>query len=68
MTVTDDNQVNQYLTGNYGPVTEEVTVFDLEVVGELPTELSGRYLRNGPNPASDVADPMKHHWFLRMQL
>ncbi|MGB0112653.1 MAG: carotenoid oxygenase family protein [Ilumatobacteraceae bacterium] len=52
-----------YLSGNYAPVTEEVTAHDLPVVGELPTELNGRYLRNGPNPAATV-DPSTHHWFL----
>ena len=54
---------NRYLTGNYGPVSEEVTAFDLPVIGELPPELAGRYLRNGPNPI-DVADPDTHHWFV----
>lgn len=52
-----------YLSGNYGPVTDEVTAFDLPVVGELPTELSGRYLRNGPNPIEPV-DAATHHWFM----
>ncbi len=54
---------NIYLEGNYAPVTDEVTAFDLPVIGELPPELNGRYLRNGPNPL-DVADPAKHHWFV----
>jgi carotenoid cleavage dioxygenase len=31
-------------------VTEEITAFDLPVTSRLPAELSGRYLRNGPNP------------------
>jgi len=53
---------NRYLTGNYAPVAEEVTAFDLPVEGELPAELAGRYLRNGPNPLADV-DPSTHHWF-----
>ncbi|HEX6657100.1 MAG TPA: carotenoid oxygenase family protein, partial [Ilumatobacter sp.] len=52
-----------YLSGNYGPVTDEVTAFDLPVIGELPTELDGRYLRNGPNPMGPV-DPKTHHWFV----
>src|SRR5688572_32712218 len=52
-----------YLSGNYGPVTDEVTAFDLPVIGELPTELDGRYLRNGPNPIGPV-DPTTHHWFM----
>ncbi|MFV0315847.1 MAG: carotenoid oxygenase family protein, partial [Microthrixaceae bacterium] len=52
-----------YLSGSFGPVSEEVTAFDLPVSGELPAELSGRYLRNGPNPLGTV-DPATHHWFL----
>ncbi len=58
MSVTE----NRYLTGNYAPVTEEVTAFDLPVQGQLPEELAGRYLRNGPNPVEPV-DPATHHWF-----
>ena len=54
---------NAYLTGNYAPVTEEVTAFDLPVTGELPADLTGRYLRNGPNPVGPV-DPSTHHWFV----
>lgn len=53
---------NNYLEGNYAPIADEITAFDLPVIGELPAELEGRYLRNGPNPLS-VADPMKYHWF-----
>ena len=41
---------NPYLEGNFAPVTEEVTAFDLRVTGEIPRELSGRLLRIGPNP------------------
>jgi carotenoid cleavage dioxygenase len=54
---------NRYLTGNYAPVTEEVTAFDLQVIGELPADLDGRYLRNGPNPIRQP-DPATHHWFI----
>jgi len=39
-----------YLTGLYTPVDAEVDVAGLETVGELPPELEGSYLRNGPNP------------------
>ncbi len=53
---------NKYLSGNYAPVAEEVTAFDLQVIGQLPPELSGRYLRNGPNPLK-VDNPETHHWF-----
>lgn len=58
MTVID----NRYLQGNFAPVSEEVTATDLQVIGELPTELEGRYLRNGPNPWE--SDPATHHWFM----
>ncbi|HEY5647645.1 MAG TPA: carotenoid oxygenase family protein [Pseudomonadales bacterium] len=51
-----------YLDGNFGPVASEVTATDLPVIGNLPPELSGRYLRNGPNPLGHV-DLATHHWF-----
>lgn len=60
MTSTD---TSMYLSGNYAPVADEITAFDLPVIGELPTELAGRYLRNGPNPVGTV-DPTTHHWFI----
>ena len=52
-----------YLGGNYAPVAEEVTAFDLPVTGTVPADLEGRWLRNGPNPGED-ADVATHHWFL----
>ncbi|MFJ4688008.1 carotenoid oxygenase family protein [Streptomyces sp. NPDC088789] len=39
-----------HLGGRFAPVTEEVDAVDLEVTGELPDDLDGVYLRNGPNP------------------
>ena len=54
---------NPYLAGNLAPVTNEVTAFDLPTNGQIPAELEGRWLRNGPNPEA-MADPSKHHWFL----
>ena len=53
---------NIYLAENFAPVQAEMTVEDLEVVGQLPEELEGRYLRNGPNPTG-VLDSSTHHWF-----
>ena len=32
------------------PVAEEIEAFDLPVTGALPPELTGDYIRNGPNP------------------
>lgn len=51
-----------YLQGNYAPVSEEVTATDLQIIGELPKELNGRYLRNGANPMGEV-NLASHHWF-----
>jgi len=45
--------------GNYAPVGESLAE-NLKVIGALPPELNGLYLRNGPNSATgDTA-----HWFL----
>ncbi len=55
--------INPYLLDDRAPVSEEVTALDLPVVGQIPEELAGRWLRNGPNPANEVADVAKHHWF-----
>src|SRR4029450_4993828 len=52
---------NPYLEGNFGPVTEEVTAFDLRVTGAIPRELRGRLLRIGPNPIAP--EPATYHWF-----
>jgi carotenoid cleavage dioxygenase len=53
---------SRFLQGSFAPVTEEVTAYDLPITGTLPTELTGRYLRNGPNPLG-LDDP-NYHWFL----
>jgi carotenoid cleavage dioxygenase len=49
-----------FLRGNYAPVPDEVHATDLPVEGAIPSELVGRYVRNGPNPRSGSS----HHWFL----
>ena len=41
---------SDFLTGVHAPVGDELDV-ELEIEGELPRGLRGRYLRNGPNPA-----------------
>ncbi len=53
---------NPYLAGNYAPVEDLIVEDQLTVIGEIPKELSGIYLRNGPNPMHVVNDK-KHHWF-----
>jgi len=63
--VSSSTDAGPYLVGNYAPVTDEVTAFDVPVIGELPTELDGRYVRNGPNPLDTATlDPSAHHWFV----
>ena len=44
-----------FLAGNYAPVADELTAFDLPVTGAIPPSLSGRYVRNGSNPKSGTA-------------
>jgi carotenoid cleavage dioxygenase-like enzyme len=54
--------MNRFAEGPFAPVAEEVTAFDLPVTGQVPAELNGRYLRNGPNPIG-LEEPVQH-WFL----
>lgn len=52
---------SRFLDGPFAPVRDEITAFGLPVTGSLPAGLSGRYLRNGPNPMG-LDDP-SYHWF-----
>ncbi|MGE0217365.1 carotenoid oxygenase family protein [Mycolicibacterium sp.] len=67
MTETADNQTDAstlfgtgefFQIGNYAPVADELTAFDLPVHGAIPADLTGWYLRNGPNPRQASG-----HWF-----
>lgn len=52
---------NPYLEGNFAPVKDEITADKLPIIGQLPPELNGMYVRNGPNPQFT---PIGHyHWF-----
>ncbi|MBH80734.1 MAG: dioxygenase [Gammaproteobacteria bacterium] len=44
-----------HLRGNGRPLTEECTLTDLKVTGSIPSELDGRYVRNGPNPLTGMS-------------
>lgn len=48
-----------HMRGNYAPVPDELTEYDLPVEGAIPPELDGWYLRNGSNPRTPTA-----HWFI----
>jgi carotenoid cleavage dioxygenase len=43
-------EISPYLKGNFSPVQAEITANNLPVIGELPRDLCGTFVRNGPNP------------------
>src|SRR3546814_11876848 len=47
----------RWMAGLYAPLPEEVTPSALHVVGELPPEPEGTYLRNAPHPLGPAAPP-----------
>ncbi|WP_061299453.1 carotenoid oxygenase family protein [Herbidospora cretacea] len=62
MEVLDESgEDNPYLLGVYAPVHEEITADDLTVIGEIPRDLNGVYLRNGPNARFPMRG--RYHWF-----
>jgi carotenoid cleavage dioxygenase len=56
-----DDEPNPYLLGVYAPVDTEIDASDLQVIGKIPTDLNGVYLRNGPNPRHPPEG--RYHWF-----
>ena len=50
-----------HMTGHLAPVPDEIDAVGPPVEGALPPELTGRYLRNGPNPLPGEPSP---HWFI----
>ena len=57
----NDIPLDVSLQGGFAPVGEEVAASDLEVIGRLPGDLNGLYVRNGPNPR--FAPVGRYHWF-----
>lgn len=55
---TDDNP---YTLGVFAPVHDELTLDELTVIGEIPKDLNGVYLRNGPNRQFEA--PGRYHMF-----
>lgn len=49
-----------FLEGNFSPVTEQLTCVDLHVVGSLPPDLNGAFVRNGPNQRQTTSG--NYHW------
>jgi carotenoid cleavage dioxygenase-like enzyme len=54
-------EFNPYLHGVHAPTYDELTLDSLEVVGEIPADLNGVYVRNGPNPQHEPRG--RYHWF-----
>jgi carotenoid cleavage dioxygenase-like enzyme len=54
-------ELNPYLAGAFAPTHDELTLRDLEIVGEIPDDLNGVYVRNGPNPQFEPKG--RYHWF-----
>ncbi|MUG98994.1 9-cis-epoxycarotenoid dioxygenase [Scytonema sp. UIC 10036] len=54
-------RVNPFLSGNFAPVEKEITSSTLQVKGQLPSHLSGMFVRNGPNPQWEPIG--QYHWF-----
>ena len=56
------DQAHPYLSGAFAPVADERTADRLEVIaGEVPRDLRGTFVRNGPNPK--FAPRGRYHWF-----
>lgn len=56
---------NPYLMGNYAPVQHENEPYWIQqshIVGRVPRDISGVYLRNGPNPKF-IPSNGRQHWF-----
>jgi 8'-apo-carotenoid 13,14-cleaving dioxygenase len=52
-----------FLSGIHEPMKQELSLENLAVTGAVPTELDGRYLRIGPNPATPP-QAASYHWFM----
>jgi len=59
--MTTTSVTNPFLLGNFAPVSKEITAEKLTVIGELPPELKGTFVRNGPNPQFSPIG--QYHWF-----
>lgn len=54
---------NPFLKGNFAPTALESSEACTEIVGKIPTDIEGSFLRNGPNNQfSPLSDPL-YHWF-----
>jgi len=52
---------SDYLNGKFSPIEDEMVAENLTVLGEIPSDLEGMFLRNGPNPK--FSPKGRYHWF-----
>jgi carotenoid cleavage dioxygenase-like enzyme len=50
--------IHPYLNGAWAPMFDEVNATDMEVIGEIPKDIDGIYIRNTENP---VHKPIGHY-------
>ncbi len=50
-----------FLMDNYGPIHKEIAANNLKVIGKLPPDMDGMFVRNGPNP--QFPPILNYHWF-----
>jgi carotenoid cleavage dioxygenase-like enzyme len=55
---------NRYLTGNYAPVDSENVNIEASIIsGSIPSDISGVFMRVGPNPIPGNIGKKRYHWF-----
>ena len=63
MGTNDTNVFNEIpvLSGGFAPISQEMTIDLTDIEGEIPKDLTGMYVRNGPNRKFEAAG--RYHWF-----
>ena len=56
----DTPSSNFFLDGNFSPVAQERDTDDMEVIGTIPEDLQGHFLRVGPNPVHVFSEAAYH--------
>ena len=63
MGATDATAFNEIpvLSDGFAPIAHEVTLDLTDIEGEIPKDLTGMYVRNGPHRRFEA--PGRYHWF-----
>lgn len=54
---------NKFLNGPFAPWAEENEAYDLDVIGQIPADLSGALFRVAPNPRFEPRNTDRYHWW-----